>query len=133
MNAAEVLERSGLEISELLVAISPVRPESVSVKTAPAVMRRLWGQGIQAMTLGYNVYVDPRVIVGPARRFGLLMAHELVHVRQWREQGVFGFGRRYLTGYLHGRQKRLGHRGAYLQIDQELEARAIASRVAEIS
>lgn len=133
MNAAEVLERSGLDISELLVAIRPVRPESVSVKTAPVVMRRLWAQGIQAMTLGYNVYIDPRVIAGPARRFGLLMVHELVHVRQWREQGVLGFGRRYLTAYLHGRRKRLGHRGAYLQIEQELEARAIASRVAEIS
>jgi Domain of unknown function (DUF4157) len=133
MNASEVLGRSGLQVGELLEAIRPVRPESVSVKTAPALMRRLWGQGIQAMTLGYNVYVDPRVIAGPARRFGLLMAHELVHVRQWREQGLFGFSGRYLTGYLHGRRERLGHRGAYLQIEQELEARAIASRVAELS
>ena len=133
MNAAEVLARSGLEISELVEAIRPVRPESVTVKTAPAVMRRLWGKGIQAMTLGYNVYVDPRVIAGPARRFGLLMTHELVHVRQWREQGVFGFTRRYLSDYLSGRQQRLGHRGAYLQIEQELEARAITSRVSALS
>ncbi len=133
MNAAEVLERSGLQVAELLEAIRPVRPESVTVKTAPAAMRRVWGKGIQAMTLGYNVFVDPRVIAGPARKFGLLMAHELVHVRQWREQGLFGFAGKYLGGYLHGRRKRLGHRGAYLQIEQELEARAIASRVAELS
>jgi hypothetical protein len=133
VTAAEVLDRSGLDTSELLVAIQPVRPESVSVKPAPWIMRRVWGKGIQAMTLGYNVYVDPAVLAGPARKLGLLMAHELVHVRQWREHGVVGFSGRYLSGYLHGRQKRLGHRGAYLQIEQELEARAIASRVAELS
>jgi hypothetical protein len=50
------------------------------------------------------------------------MRHELVHVRQWRRFGVFGFLRRYLGAYVLWRLRRKGHRGAYLRIPFEIEA-----------
>jgi hypothetical protein len=52
-----------------------------------------------------------------------LLAHELVHVRQWAELGVAGFLSRYLTDFARGlRQHRRWHR-AYLDIALEREAR----------
>jgi Domain of unknown function (DUF4157) len=55
-----------------------------------------------------------------------LLAHELVHVRQWREEGVFGFLWRYLRAYLSGRRRGLSHREAYRSIYFEVEARELA-------
>ena len=59
MNAAEVLERSGLDTHRAPGGDPPGSPRVGDRKTAPAVMRRAWGKGIQAMTLGNTVYVDP--------------------------------------------------------------------------
>jgi hypothetical protein len=53
-----------------------------------------------------------------------LIAHELVHVRQWRELGATRFLVRYLGAYSRGRWRRLGHRAAYEAIPLEVEARA---------
>jgi len=128
MKAAEALGLSGLDTSELDGLIRPVRPEHVTLRPASSVMRSVWGRGIQAMTLGNSVYIDPKVLNGPARALGLLVIHELVHVRQWRKRGVFGFLGAYGTDYLKGRRQKLGHRGAYRQIEYEMEARAIAAR-----
>jgi hypothetical protein len=128
MNAAEALNASGLDLTELGEFIRPVRPEQVTIRTASSVMRGLWGQGVQAMTLANTVYVDPKMLNGPARALGLLVIHELVHVRQWRKRGVFSFLGTYGSDYLRGRRQKLGHRGAYRQIEFETEARAVASR-----
>jgi hypothetical protein len=54
-----------------------------------------------------------------------LLAHELVHVRQWRELGVVRFLWRYLGAYARGRVRGLCHRDAYAAIPLEQEARAI--------
>jgi hypothetical protein len=128
MNAASALDASGLDISELPPLIQPVKPEQVTLRPAPALMRRTWGKGIQAMTLGNTVYVDPGVLAGPREKLGLLVIHELVHVRQWRKRGVIPFLGSYLGDYLKGRRQKLGHRGAYRDIGLEIEARAIAAR-----
>jgi hypothetical protein len=56
-----------------------------------------------------------------------LLAHELVHVRQWRERGVVGFLRRYLTDYARGLGRLRSHRRAYLAIPAEQEARRLAA------
>ena len=130
MNAATALAAAGLDLPELRVLIQPVQPERVTLRTAPKSMQKVWGKGIQAMTLGNTVYVAPDVLSGPRRSLGLLVIHELVHVRQWRELGVFGFTRRYLTDYAKGRGQKRGHRAAYLDIGLEMEARAIAARFA---
>jgi hypothetical protein len=57
-----------------------------------------------------------------------LIAHELVHVRQWRELGALSFLARYLGAYSRGRWRGLGHRAAYEAIPLEAEARTVAGR-----
>ncbi len=54
-----------------------------------------------------------------------LVAHELVHVRQWRELGSARFLWRYLSAYLDARRRGLRHREAYAAIPLEQEARAL--------
>jgi Domain of unknown function (DUF4157) len=57
-----------------------------------------------------------------------LIAHELVHVRQWRELGAARFLVRYLGAYAGGRRRGLGHQAAYEAIPLEAEARALTGR-----
>jgi hypothetical protein len=57
-----------------------------------------------------------------------LIAHELVHVRQWRQIGAARFLVRYLGAYAGGRRRGLGHQAAYEAIPLEAEARALARR-----
>jgi hypothetical protein len=73
--------------------------------------------GADAITLGSLVIVRRRA-AGDQR----LLAHEYVHVRQWRALGVAGFLRRYLGSYLRWRVRGYPHRGAYLRIPLEIEA-----------
>lgn len=79
--------------------------------------------GVAAMTLG------PLILLrrGHAGDEALL-AHELVHVRQWRELGAPRFLWRYLGAYLAGRAAGLGHDAAYRAIPLEVEARDLAGR-----
>lgn len=79
--------------------------------------------GVAAMTLG-------RVILlrRDHRRDDALLAHELVHVRQWRELGPGRFLWRYLGAYVRGRMAGLGHQRAYEAIPLEVEARELAGR-----
>ena len=51
-----------------------------------------------------------------------LLAHELVHVRQFAEQGRARFLVRYVREYLRRRWTSCGHRQAYLDITAEVEA-----------
>ena len=51
-----------------------------------------------------------------------LLAHELVHVRQYRERGVFGFLARYVGRYLLLRLDGWGHDAAYRRLPEEAEA-----------
>jgi hypothetical protein len=81
-------------------------------------------KGAAAITLGRVVIVRSGHAESP-----YLLRHELVHVRQWRRYGVFGFLRRYLGAYLVWRFRRKGHRGAYLRIPFEVEADWLARRM----
>ena len=73
--------------------------------------------GAAAITIGPVVSVRRR-----AAHDERLMAHELVHVRQWRDLGVLGFLRRYLGAYLRWRLRGYSHWGAYRRIPLEVEA-----------
>lgn len=79
--------------------------------------------GVAAMTLG-RVILLRRDHVDDAA----LLAHELVHVRQWRELGAIRFLWRYLGSYARGRAAGLGHQRAYEAIPLEREARHLAGR-----
>ena len=55
-----------------------------------------------------------------------LLAHELIHVRQWHEAGCWAFLWAYLGDYLRGLKHHRRHRDAYLAIRAEREAFALA-------
>jgi hypothetical protein len=55
-----------------------------------------------------------------------LVAHELVHVRQYAELGYVRFSYRYLRDYCRGLLRYRRHRRAYLAIPAEVQARAEA-------
>jgi hypothetical protein len=68
-------------------------------------------------------------VVSVRRRFASderLLAHELVHVAQWRSLGVVGFLGRYVGSYLRWRVRGYGHWAAYRRIPLEVEAEWVA-------
>ena len=73
--------------------------------------------GATAITVGRVVSVRRRAGDDPR-----LLAHELVHVRQWRSLGVAGFLIRYLGAYARWRVRGYGHWAAYRRIPLEIEA-----------
>ena len=79
--------------------------------------------GIVAMTLGRWILVRR----GHESDVGLL-AHELVHVEQWRTHGAIRFLRAYLGDYVRGRRAGLRHWPAYRAIAFESEARLRSGR-----
>jgi hypothetical protein len=85
-------------------------------------MARVWvggpvPPGADAITLPGLVIVRRRAAGDP-----VLLAHEAVHLRQWRELGVVGFLRRYIGAYLRWRMRGYGHWAAYRRIPLEIEA-----------
>jgi len=79
--------------------------------------------GADAITVGSLISVRPE-----AAGSDHLRRHELVHVRQWREQGAVGFAVRYCGSYLQWRLRGYGHWAAYRRIPQEIEAEWEARR-----
>ena len=73
--------------------------------------------GAAAITIGSLISVRRR-----AADDALLLRHELVHVRQWRELGFAGFLVRYLGAYAAWRLRGYGHWAAYRRIPLEIEA-----------
>ena len=126
MTAGSLLESAGLLDVRLLVAVHPVDPFDIRITPAPLILRRLWGRGIAAMTVGRWVFVDPRVLEQGGEDVGWLIVHELAHARQWRE-GAVRFLVRYLRDYWRGRRNGLNHRGAYLDVAAEREARDLVA------
>ena len=129
MNAGELLSARGLDSFRVRLLIYPVQPESVRIRPAPRLLRRVWGEGIRAMTLRRTIFLDPGLLEGSERTSGTLLIHELVHVRQWLELRIVGFLWRYAAGYLRGRFSGLTHHEAYLGIELEVEARRLAELV----
>lgn len=111
---------------DYLARIHPITPESVTVVSAPVMMRKLWGTGIGAMTLGNRIFVDPAVLERGGRELTALLKHEMVHARQWQELGWRRFLSSYVRQYLVGRVTGATHRNAYLAIAAEVEARSLA-------
>ena len=98
--------------------LQPATVARARIKTS----RRLPRQA-DAMTVGRTIYVRPG-----HEQSQSLIAHELVHVRQWQEHGRFGFLRRYLWAYARNLVALRDHMAAYRAIPFEAEARAEAAR-----
>ncbi len=96
---------------------------SVVVRGVPSWLARVWGRGTEAMTLRNVIFASEsalqRIENGDAL---VLLAHEAVHVEQWRQHGVIGFLVRYLGDYFRGRAIGLPHHAAYRAIRFEREA-----------
>jgi hypothetical protein len=80
--------------------------------------------GYAGMTLGRFVLLARPV---PDDGTSPLLAHELVHVRQWAELGVAGFAARYLGGFGRAFRRHRRWRPAYLDIGLEVQARIEAT------
>lgn len=80
------------------------------------------------MTLGRFVFLRGDRIEGGVSK---LMAHELVHVRQFAELGPIRFVATYVREYLQGLFRLRSHRAAYLAISLEVEARREADEWAD--
>lgn len=97
--------------------------DSVGIKPAPGLLRKVWPSGIKAMSLPKTIYVNAetlaKIISGDAPR---LLRHESVHIEQWRREGRIGFLAKYLSAYLRGRAAGLPHSVAYRAIPFEREA-----------
>lgn len=121
--ATEAAAASGLDFHELPTV-------GVTIKAMPASVASIVGRGVDAITLGRTVIVSPRrfgsVVGGEAAE---LLAHELVHVRQWSALGVFGFLRSYVTDYVRLRILGLSHFAAYRHIGLEWAAYDEARRI----
>ncbi len=80
--------------------------------------------GFAGITLGRWVCLADQQ---PTNGESSLLAHELVHVRQWREQGVLRFGVAYLGAFGRGLVRERNWNAAYRAIPAEVEARAEAT------
>ena len=99
-------------------------PRALAARVRVYEIRALPGSYV-GITLGRHVCLATDV---PDDGQSLLLAHELVHVRQWHEQGVIGFGRRYVGAFLRSIPKTRSWNASYRAIPAEVEARAEAER-----
>ncbi|MEZ5375476.1 MAG: hypothetical protein R2733_03130 [Acidimicrobiales bacterium] len=103
--------------------LDPALARRVRVAKIPLLPGRYLG-----MTLGPLVLMQS---CEPDDGTSALLAHELVHVRQWREQGTVGFAANYLRSFATGWWQCRRWHEAYRNIPAEVEARAEASKWAE--
>lgn len=127
MRASDFL--GSLDTRQFRLDLLPIRPESVVVRPVPGRVRRVWPDWASAMTMPWGIYVRPDVLGGAEDTLARIIAHELVHARQWKTKGVVGFLLHYLSDYLKGRARRMGHREAYRAIRLEAEAYDIVKRL----
>lgn len=124
MRAGDLLGRhDGAAVRRRLL---PVLPEEVRVYLLPRWRRALLPAWVAAVTMPWGIYIRRDLLEGDPDDLGRLLVHELVHYRQWRTHGPFGFLHRYVADYLRGRLRRLGHREAYRRIRFEIEADRVA-------
>jgi hypothetical protein len=80
--------------------------------------------GSNGMTFGRIVFLRNDGLFDGSRK---IIAHELVHVRQYYELGMVRFLARYLTGYVRALATHRRHRAAYYAIPFEEQAYAEAA------
>lgn len=128
MNAGRILREAGLDTQELRRELAPVDPDAVNVWPASRWLRMLWRPGIRGVTQWKWVFVDPELLRGDVEPLARTVLHELVHVRQFAEQGYLRFMLGYVGDYVRARLGGVAHREAYLDNPAEKEAREVTAR-----
>ena len=98
-----------------------VLPSDLAAKARVVRVPVLWGsyQGVALRrTILLRTDVEPN---GGSR----LLAHELVHVRQWADKGILGFLIAYVRDFFSGLVRTRSWDAAYRQIAIEVEARDV--------
>lgn len=80
-------------------------------------------------TDGWKIYLAPGFYRIDSPEGLALIAHEIVHCRQYHELGKWNFRAKYLTAYFRNRRDGMDAKAAYAQIPFEIEARAVESNV----
>ena len=136
ISAGDMLRSGGIDPAGLAGIAPRVDPDAVTVRIASPLFRSVWARGISAVTMPWAIYVTPAVMErhlagAEPHRTGRLMAHELMHVEQWRRLGGFRHLVQYVGDYLKGRIRGLSHWEAYRAVRLEQEARAAARLIAD--
>ncbi len=110
---------AGRRLNEIELEAYDVLPRDLARTVRIHRVRALPG-GYAGMTLGRHVLLARAVDEDGT---SALLAHELVHVRQWADQGLAGFSARYLSSFGRGlaHHRRWGR--AYRDVEAEREAR----------
>ena len=124
--STEIIAASGL-------TDSPFDESDVRIVPMPRMVQLLMPRGVSAITLGSTIMIRPdryeRALEGEEAE---LVAHELIHVEQWRRYGPVGFLRRYLLDYARLRMIGLTHDQAYRGIGFEHDAYTRAKRMNQV-
>ena len=80
-------------------------------------------------TDGWKIYFAPGYYRLDSAEGLALVAHEIVHCRQYHQLGKWGFRTRYLSAYLQNRRAGMADKIAYEQIPFEIEAREVEHQV----
>lgn len=134
--AADVIRAAGIDPGSLVELMPRVDPARVRVRVASPLFRRFWAKGIVAVALPNGVFVQPAIMERfragtEPERLGRLIAHELMHIEQWRRLGAFRHTTQYIGDYLRNRLRGSGHWDSYRAVRLEEEARAAAAIIAE--
>ncbi len=117
------MSRAGIDVPDVSL-------DGVAFRPMPPVLERLMGKRAAAITIRSTVFVRSDIVDAVLTgAMPELTAHELVHVRQWREQGAVRFLCRYVSEYLRLRLFGLGHDDAYRRIGAEWAAYAEAAHI----
>lgn len=123
------IERTGGEVADWIGLFSRlIGIEGDGIRLCGGVRARLVTGACRAsgVTLGSTVLLSAsgwRDLERKSDAGLILLAHELVHVRQYREQGFFRFLSAYAGEYLTGRWRGRSHGCAYREISYEAQAR----------
>ncbi len=109
---------AGRSLNETELEAYDLVPREVAERARIYRVRLLPG-GYSGMALGRRVFLAREVETDGTSQ---LMAHELVHVRQWHERGVIGFPSRYLASFIKNLIRLRKWNAAYEAIDVEQQA-----------